>query len=293
MLAADHNKRTAMADKPEIAARGKLEDKDYNLFAEYLETLCGIVLGKNKQYLVLSRLAPMLEEYHVESYAELIELLIKEKRKELAAKVVDAMTTNETSWFRDQFPFEQLKHHILPEFLESGRRRVNVWSAACSSGQEPYSISMAIAEFLDSHSKCFMNPKVTATDISPEILAQARKGVYDEVAVSRGLSATQRKRFFTPLNDHFQVTAEVRSRVSFQLLDLQKDYSILGNQDLIFCRNVLIYFSSDLRDKIIERMVNLLNPKGYLYLGASESLGRFARHFSIVRGDGGVVHQLK
>ena len=279
--------------RPNMAKRATLSEQDYNEFSEYLESLCGIVLGKNKQYLVTSRLAPLLEENELETFTEFVAMLTSGSRNDLASKVVDAMTTNETSWFRDRFPFEQIKHHILPEMVETGRRRVSIWSAACSSGQEPYSISMAIAEFFDVHPKCFLSPKIVATDISPEILNMARKGIYDDSALSRGLSTVQRKRFFVPFQDQYQVSPETRSRVSFQLLDLQKDYSILGKQDLIFCRNVLIYFSSDLRDKIIGRMVDLMNPKGFLYLGASESLGNFARHFKAVRGDGGVVHQLK
>lgn len=270
-----------------------LSESDYHTFCVYLERLCGIVLGENKQYLVTSRLASLLDEYSLESFSELIAIIVEGKQRTLASRVVDAMTTNETSWFRDQFPFELLKHHILPDMIEMGRRRVSIWSAACSSGQEPYSISMAIAEFFDLNPKCFLSPKIISTDISPGILADARKGIYDDAALSRGLTAAQRKRFFTSVQNGFQVSSETKSRISFQLLDLQQDYGALGKQDVIFCRNVLIYFSSKLRDQIIERMVANMNPKGYLYLGASESLGGFTRHFKTVRGDGGLVHQLK
>ncbi|MBL1433316.1 MAG: chemotaxis protein [Gammaproteobacteria bacterium] len=282
-------------DKPQsVAADTRTLDKsDYPVFCDYLESLCGIVLGENKQYLVTSRLAPLLDEYSFQSFSQLIALVIEDKKSTLASRVVDAMTTNETSWFRDQFPFELLKHHILPDMIEMGRRRVSIWSAACSSGQEPYSISMAITEFLDAHPKCFLNPRVVSTDISPAILDDAKKGVYDAAAISRGLNSAQKKRFFNPVKAGFEVGSEVKNRVSFQLLDLQQGYAALGKQDIIFCRNVLIYFSSQLRDNIIERMVANMNPKGYLYLGASESLGSFTRHFRTVRGNGGSVHQLK
>lgn len=270
-----------------------LEENDYNAFCQYLEQLCGIILGENKQYLVTSRLAPLLEKYSAGSFSELIALIVQGNQKALASQVVDAMTTNETSWFRDQFPFEILKQHILPDMIEMGRRRVNIWSAACSSGQEPYSISMTITDFLDANPKSFLNPRIVSTDISPAILDDARKGIYDDAALSRGLSVAQRRRFFDTIEKGFQIKSEIKSRVSFQLLDLQQNYMALGKQDVIFCRNVLIYFSSALRDKIIERMIDNMNPKGYLYLGASESLGDFARHFKTIRGNGGLVHQLK
>lgn len=282
-----------LAQKPGLVDRRTLTDADYQAFCEYLKKLCGIGLGENKQYLVTSRLAPLLDDYALESFSELIALIVNDNCSDIAAKVVDAMTTNETSWFRDRFPFELVKQHILPEIVSSGRCRINVWSAACSSGQEPYSISMAIEEFLDANPTCFLNSKIIATDISPAMINQARQGIYDNTALLRGLSAAQRDRFFVPFENKFQVNAEIRSRVSFRLLDLHQDYNILGKQDIIFCRNVLIYFSSELRDKIIERMIALMNPNSYLYLGASESLGCFARYFKTVRGDGGVVHQLK
>ncbi len=270
-----------------------LSECDYRTFCDYLERLCGIVLGSNKQYLLTNRLLPLLDEYSLRSFSELIALIVSGKKTSLATRVVDAMTTNETSWFRDQFPFKLLKHHILPGMLEAGRRRVSIWSAACSSGQEPYSISMAIAEFLDTHPQCFLNPKIVSTDISTTVLNQARKGIYDDAAIARGLDARQSKRFFTAGQNGFQVIPEIKTRIAFQLLDLQQDYSVLGKQDVIFCRNVLIYFSSQLRNNIIERMIANMNPKGYLFLGASESLGGFVRYFETVRGHGGMVYQLK
>ncbi len=289
------NVNTSNGDRRQVRVTDArtLDASDYNAFCTYLEHLCGIVLGKNKQYLVTSRLAPLLEKYSVDSFSELIALIVEGKQRVLAAQVVDAMTTNETSWFRDQFPFEILKHCIFPDMIEKGRRRVNIWSAACSSGQEPYSISMAIADFLDANPKSFLNPKIVSTDISSAILDDARKGIYDDAALSRGLSVIQRRRFFDTIEKGFQIKSEIKSRISFQLLDLQKDYVMLGKQDVVFCRNVLIYFSSSLRDKIIERMITNMNPKAYLYLGASESLGDFARYFTTIRGNGGLVYQLK
>lgn len=270
-----------------------LSTQDYEAFSHYLEQSCGIVLGANKQYLVTSRLASLLEDYSLPSYAELIKLIVEGGRSDLTSKAVDAMTTNETSWFRDRFPFEILKQHILPEMLEAGRRRITLWSAACSTGQEPYSVSMTIAEFFDAQPKCFLNPKIIATDISPSVLNEARKGVYEPALLERGLSPVQRRRFFTPRQDGCAVNSDIKSRVSFQLLNLKSSYSILGKLDVIFCRNVLIYFSSELRDAIIDRMIASLNPSGYLYLGASESLGRNARFFQTVRCHGGLVYRLK
>lgn len=276
--------------------------QEYQEFREFLEGASGIVLGDNKQYLVNSRLAALLTEMGVRSIGELINRVKRDVKPGLRERVVDAMTTNETLWFRDNFPFEILKSHILPELSGQRGRPVRIWSAACSSGQEPYSMSMIIQEYL--HVKPGSLPRdvqITATDISPSILKHAKEAVYDAMTLARGLSDERRKRFFDVKGragdiqaKSWQVKSEIRKRVTFSELNLmKKDYLLLGKFDVIFCRNVLIYFSAELKREILARFAQVLEPGGYLCLGASESVSGYVDSFETVRYQGGLVYRLK
>ena len=172
--------------------------RDYDAFRQFLEEACGIVLGENKQYLVASRLNRLLKELDASSVGELIEQINKLPRSGLRERIIDAMTTNETFWFRDNHPYALLKDLILPEIAKKRPSQVKIWSAACSSGQEPYSVSMIIQEHLKSRPGSLpSNIQITGTDISPTMLESARAGIYDALALSRGLSAERKNRFFT------------------------------------------------------------------------------------------------
>lgn len=276
--------------------------QEYQEFREFLEGASGIALGDNKQYLVNSRLAALLAEMGARSIGELINHVKRDVKSGLRERIVDAMTTNETLWFRDNFPFEILKSHILPELSGQRGRPVRIWSAACSSGQEPYSMSMIIQEYL--HVKPSSLPRdvqITATDISPSILKHAKEAVYDAMTLARGLSDERRKRFFDVKGrpgdiqaKSWQVKSEIRKRVTFSELNLmKKDYLLLGKFDVIFCRNVLIYFSAELKREILARFAQVLEPGGYLCLGASESVSGYVDSFETVRYQGGLVYRLK
>lgn len=276
------------------AAQVTLNNKDYQDFRIYLEKMCGIVLGDNKQYLVTSRLSKLLNEHKLASLGELLSMLNKDQSRVLTNKIVEAMTTNETSWFRDAHPFNTLKDTIFPEMAKSRRSSIRIWSAACSSGQEPYSISMAISEFQMSNPGALNSDvQIIATDISPAILDVADKGRYDDMAMARGLSPERKKRFFKETPNFWQVTPAIRSRIQFRPFNLLQNYSLLGRFDVIFCRNVLIYFSSESKKEILEKMCRCLNPGGYLFLGGSESITGITDKFNMVRTNGGVVYQLK
>lgn len=270
--------------------------QEYQAFRVFLEAACGISLGDNKQYLVNSRLVSLLAEVDSHSIGELIERVKRDSNSDLRNRVVDAMTTNETLWFRDHFPFEILKSHILPE-LSSRRmaRSARIWSAACSSGQEPYSMSMIAQEYLGAKPGSLAGDvQITATDISPSVLKDAKEGVYDAMALARGLSEERKKRFFDPKGNAWKVKPEIARRVTFSEMNLmKKEYLSLGKFDVIFCRNVLIYFSSDLKSEILSRFIRVLEPEGYLCLGASESIAGYADAFETVRCQGGFVYRLK
>ncbi len=268
--------------------------RDYDSFRQFLEEACGIVLGDNKQYLVASRLNRLLKELDVSSVGELIVQLKKQPRSGLRERIIDAMTTNETFWFRDNHPYELLKDLILPELTKKRSSQLKIWSAASSSGQEPYSISMILQEYLKSRPGSLTNNiQILGTDISPTMLEMCRSGVYDALALSRGLSPERKKRFFQQQGDLWQVTDEIRNRVRFSELNLMNSYASLGQFDIVFCRNVLIYFSSELKRDILRRISQTLAPGGYLFLGSTETIASYSDDFETVRHKGGIVYQLK
>ncbi|MEJ2912989.1 CheR family methyltransferase [Pseudoalteromonas sp. C12FD-1] len=271
-----------------------LQQSDYDQFRSFLEQQCGIVLGENKQYLVKSRLAPLMARFNVESLSQLVTKTLAPHERQLRAAVVDAMTTNETLWFRDQYPFELLKNKLFPEFKDL-RRPLKIWSAASSSGQEPYSIAMSVAEF-QAHqpSVLRMGAQIIGTDISNTMLDMCKNAEYDALALARGLSAERRKKFFMDSgNGMAKVVDSVRKQVSFRHLNLLDSYALMGKFDIIFCRNVLIYFSPEVKAKIISQFAQALNPKGYLFLGASESMTGLSNEFEMVRCNPGIIYQKK
>jgi len=271
-----------------------LQQAEYDQFRSFLEQQCGIVLGENKQYLVKSRLAPLMARFGVGSLSELVSKTLGLHERQLRAAVVDAMTTNETLWFRDQYPFELLKNKLFPEFCGLNRP-LKIWSAASSSGQEPYSIAMSVAEFQAS-SPCVlrMGAQIVATDISNTMLDMCKHAEYDSLALARGLSAERRKKFFKDSgNGMATVVDSIKKQVSFRHLNLLDSYALMGKFDIIFCRNVLIYFSPKVKAKIISQFSQALNPNGYLFLGASESMTGLSDEFDMVRCNPGIIYQKK
>lgn len=270
----------------------QLDDKSYNDFRQFLEQQCGIVLGENKQYLVKSRLAPLMAKFKVESLAELVKRTLSPMERQLRAAVIDAMTTNETLWFRDDYPFKLLKEKILPEFANS-RMPVKIWSAASSSGQEPYSIAMSVLEYQRSQPGAFARGvQIIGTDISDTMLEHCKYGHYDSLALARGLSPERKRQFFEDGdNGMMKVKDEVKKLVSFRHLNLLNSYSLMGRFDIVFCRNVLIYFSPEVKAKILSQIHGVLNSKGYLFLGASESLSGISQDFDMRRCNPGIVYQ--
>jgi len=231
-----------------------ISQADYESFRAFLEDACGITLGDNKHYLIASRLNALLVEYHVPSLGALIDRLKKERRSELYERIVDAMTTNETLWFRDAFPFEILRQVILPEQAKARPPGLRIWSAACSSGQEPYSISMVVEEFQRSSPGALTGTvQIIATDLSPSMLELARAGTYDAAAMARGINDERRRQFFSERFGRWQLNEDVRRRVTFSEHNLQLGFEPLGKFQVIFCRNVLIYFSADLKRSILAR----------------------------------------
>ena len=233
-----------------------------------------------------------MKRFNVESLSQLVNKTLGLHERQLRAAVVDAMTTNETLWFRDQYPFELLKTKFIPEF-KGLHRPLKIWSAASSSGQEPYSIAMSVAEFQASSPGVLrMGAQIVATDISNTMLDMCKHAEYDSLALARGLSAERRKKFFKDSgNGMAQINDSIKNQVSFRHLNLLDSYALMGKFDIIFCRNVLIYFAPEVKAKIIAQFSQALNPKGYLLLGASESMSGLSDEFDMVRCNPGIVYQ--
>lgn len=275
-----------------------IKSDEYEAFRRFLEEACGILLGEDKHYLVQSRLGKLVRDNGGGGLGELVGKLRRERQGGvLRERVIEAMTTNETFWFRDIHPFSILEETVLPAVSEGRSRSVRIWSAACSTGQEPYSISMVVQQYLSRNPGRLSDVQITATDISTAVLEEAKMAYYDPMQLARGLQDDLKQRYFKHDTGHWeerwQVCEEIRQRVRFTVANLQGSYTALGKFDIIFCRNVLIYFSSESKKDILSRMVDILNPGGYLFLGASESISQYSEAFDMVRCPRGVVYRKK
>jgi chemotaxis protein methyltransferase CheR len=278
-------------------AKIPLSKEEFNLIRGFIEENCGISLGDNKEYLMDTRLSGLLNEHGCSSFKDLYLKAKNDPRSGLRDKIVDAMTTNETLWFRDTYPFDVLKSTLLPEFhaeIKSGKRRtVKIWSAACSSGQEPYSTAMTIMEFAKSavgfKSEVF---EILATDISPSVLLSASSGVYDEFATKRGLPKKYLNTYFVKKGRFWSVNSDIRKPIKFKQFNLQSNFIALGKFDVIFCRNVAIYFSGDFKKELFSKIAKALNPGGFMFLGGSESLVGLSDQFQIINHKGGNYYKI-
>lgn len=269
---------------------------DYNKFRDFLHKASGILLGDNKQYLVSSRLRKIMAESKIATLSELVERMQRNSQPGLREAVIDAMTTNETLWFRDVHPFRILEEKLIPEFAGPQQNQpIRIWSAACSTGQEPYSIAMVFEEYRRKKLGMFRSPvSIVATDISSRVLASAKEGEYEMLAIGRGLAEERKRTFFTRTpEDTWVVKPELRRMIEFRALNLLDSYALLGKFDIIFCRNVLIYFSADLKKDILTRMHAALKPGGYLILGASESLNGLPDKYEMVQCNPGIIYRAK
>jgi chemotaxis protein methyltransferase CheR len=246
--------------------------------------LCGILLDDSKSYLIESRLAPLVRECQCASYTQLVQRARQQHDRELIARIIDAITTNETLFFRDQSPFEALQHKALPELIDvkaktSFPRRLRIWSAACSTGQEAYSIGMVLSELIPNiHA---WDIQILATDISDSALRQASLGEYSAFEIERGMKPQLLARYFTRSSTGgYKVKDELRALVSFKRQNLQESFSHHGQFDIVFCRNVVIYFSAAARRDIFTRLANVLINDGYLFVGSAESLADLGPRFT-------------
>lgn len=260
-----------------------MTNQDIDAVCGLVNDLCGIYLDESKSYLIESRLADLAKRHECQSYVDLVKKVRNTPDQQLKGDVIDAITTNETHFFRDTSPFEALKHKALPELIDSKAgtifpKRIRVWSAACSSGQEAYSIAITLHELIpDIHQ---WDVKILATDISDKIIAQASRGVYAEHEIVRGMSRERLERFFVEGPGGWQIRDEIRSLVSFERRNLLEALAMPGRFDVVFCRNVAIYFTKDVRSDLFHRIAETMSPAGYLFVGSQESLGHLGKRFT-------------
>jgi chemotaxis protein methyltransferase CheR len=243
---------------------------DYEFLRKLLRERSGLDLSSDKQYLVESRLIPLARRVGLPGIAELV-AKIRSGSDALTSEVVEAMTTNETFFFRDKIPFDHLRETVLPELMQAraNRRALRIWCAASSTGQEPYSIAMCLKGFA---ALAGWRVEILATDLSQGVLEKSRAGIFSQFEVQRGLPIQMLVKHFTQIGELWQLNADIRAMVQHRQLNLLQDFSHLGTFDVIFCRNVMIYFDQDTKSGIFDRLAKVLEPDGVLALGAAESV---------------------
>jgi chemotaxis protein methyltransferase CheR len=246
--------------------------QDFDFLRQLLKQRSGLVLSAEKQYLAESRLLPVARKHGLANLAELVGKLKSARPSPLSVEVVEAMTTNETFFFRDKAPFDHLRDAALPALIATRARekRLRIWCAAAASGQEPYSLAMVLAGMKSALAGWRVD--ILATDLSGEVLEKAKTGLYSQFEVQRGLPIQMLVKFFTQSGEAWQIAPQLRDMVQFRPINLLNDFSSLGTFDIVFCRNVLIYFDQDTKTDVLNRLAAQIPADGYLLLGAAETV---------------------
>jgi chemotaxis protein methyltransferase CheR len=276
-----------------------IQAEEFKVLSKYIKSLTGIHLDDSKKYLVENRLHPLLKELGGATYSELYYKAQADATKKVAAKIVDAITTGETSFFRDTSPFELFQHKVLPDLIDRRTRKpgvlnpipIRIWSAACSTGQEIYSTAILLKEMQLDPKK--FSVRMLGTDISDEAVARASCGVYNKFEIERGLTAAQLQRYFVPEKDRWKIRDELRGMATFRRLNLMEPFSHLGKFDIVLCRNVAIYFADADRVNLFNRIGGALEGDGCLIIGSTESLTGICPQFEPKRYLRSVYYQLK
>jgi chemotaxis protein methyltransferase CheR len=249
-----------------------MTELDFEFLRGFLKARSGLSLTTEKRYLIESRLGPVCRRFEIDDLSELARGLKGGRDPDLEKAVVEAMTTNETFFFRDKLPFDLFRDVLLPRYLtaRAGVRRLRIWCAAASSGQEPYSLAMLLNEAALQHAG--WRVEIIATDISTQVLEKARAGLYSQFEVQRGLPIQLLLKYFTQVGDQWQIASSIRQMVDFRPLNLIKDFGALGTFDIVYCRNVLIYFDSPTKTDVLKRLANCMPTDGALLLGAAETV---------------------
>ena len=249
---------------------------------KFIYSACAISLDPSKDYLIENRLNGLMNEIGCKSFTELLGRASADASGAIKRRIVDQITTNETQFFRDSGPFDLLRYKVLPEILlrykdKSVKPTIRIWSAACSTGQELYSTAITIREAIDNYARC--NIRLLGTDISDNAVSRASKGLFSKIEIDRGLPQITREKYFMERPNGWQVVDELRAMVSFRRLNLMEDFSSLGKFDVIFCRNVAIYFNDQDRTSLFNRLEKSLEDDGHLIIGSMESIKEICPQF--------------
>lgn len=298
-------KTTVVRDLPQIKPipglrkAVKITPEEVQLFSKYIYSIAGIHIDASKAYLLETRLGKIAESLRCSSYAAFYHMIKKDTTKALENQVVNAITTNETLFFRDSNPFDLLRHKIIPEVIDSRGSAtpkgapvpIRIWSAACSTGQEIISIAITLKELLIDLNA--YDIKLLGTDLSDAAIKQASYGVYNKFEIERGLPKERLQRYFTSSGESWKIRDEIRSMALYQKINLMKPFSMLGKFDIVFCRNVAIYFTLEDRKKLFEKIAQVLEPDGFLIIGATESLTGVCPQFIPKRHLKSIFYQLR
>jgi chemotaxis protein methyltransferase CheR len=265
--------------------------QDYQFLQKLLKTRSGLVLSADKHYLVESRLLPIARKAGLFNLTGLVALLRGPGAERMIVEVVEAMTTNESFFFRDKLPFQQFRDTIMPALLaaRTGTRRIRIWCAAAATGQEPYSLAIALKEM--GKDLRGWRIEIVATDLSTEVLEKAKSGIYSQFEVQRGLPALMLIKYFTQVGETWQIAPELRGMVKFMPLNLLNDFSRLGRFDLVLCRNVLIYFDQATKVSVLERIADTTERDGFLVLGGAETVVGLTNRFKPIPEKRGLYGQ--
>ena len=277
----------------------KITDTEFKLLRNFIENECGIMLDDGKAYLVENRLCHILKRCNCKSYGEFyFKLKNGPSNRELTDQVVDAIATNETSWFRDERPFRALAGRVLPELYDKARKKrigkIRICSAGCSTGQEPYSIAMEALDFFGSRGgaeACRKMVEVIGVDISRQSLKTAKSGTYGAHSMKRGMVGDRLKRYFSKKENLWVVRQPVRDLVSFYRFNMRYPMIGFGLFQVVFLRNVIIYFSDGFKRSILEKATRVLAPGGYLFTGTGETPGACAARYETVEYEGAVFYR--
>ena len=261
---------------------------DFEFICQILRERSGLVLTNDKAYLLESRLLPVARKWKLATFDDLVRVIRAKMDETVIRDVVEAMTTNESFFFRDTKPFEQFKALVLPAMLKNraAGRVIRIWSAACSSGQEAYSLAMMLAEM--EAQLAGWKIEIVGTDLSTEILTRAKEGMYSQFEVQRGLPITMLVKYFAQIGDRWQINAKIRNMVQYREFNLLHDPAPLGRFDVVFCRNVLIYFDQPTKSRVLSSVAKTMPEDGFLFLGGAETVLGITDKFQMVPGQRGV-----
>jgi chemotaxis protein methyltransferase CheR len=276
----------------------RITPEELKVFSKYIHSISGVLLDDSKTYLLENRFAPLLRELNCSSFSELYYKTQSDPMKKIQARIIDAIVTGETSFFRDSSPFELLQHKILPDLIDQRTKKdgpslpvpIRIWSAACSTGQEVYTIGIVLKELLFDLSR--YQVRLIGTDISDAAIARASYGRYNRFEMERGLPRDKLVKYFTQEAHSWKIKDEIRGMATFRKMNLMDDFNGLGRYDIILCRNVAIYFSEADRIKLFSRIGAVMERDGYLIIGSTESLNGICPQFEPKRYLKSVFYQL-